>query len=90
MRTYNVITAALAALFIMGLGLLGHSEAQAATYAPSVSDYVYSTDTIFPLWSQCEAGTIGYMETVIIMDDGTVAGDQDGNGIIDGDDCNWR
>lgn len=90
MRAYNVTTAVLAILFTLGLGLLGNSESQAATYTPTVSDYVYSTDSIFSLWSQCEVGTIGYMETVIVLDDGTVAGDQDGNGIIDGDDCNWR
>lgn len=51
-----------------------------------VSDNVYAVP--FELVSECSVNDQEY--AYILIDEGVLAGDQDGNGLIDGDDCNWR
>lgn len=91
MNTRRIAAAVIAtAAWFGAFGLLGESEANAAQYSPSHSDTVYYTDSYYSEWSHCTSDQIGWLEPVFIADDGSVYGDQDSNGVIDGDDCNWR
>lgn len=73
-------------------GLLGEAESNAATMVPTAAYAVYPDRDAdqYARWNVCEQGTIGYRTPVFITSDFIVFGDQDENGYIDGDDCNWR